>query len=155
MPFAVTVTQQIEQPMWSQLGYVGIFIPWRKWMIIKMPYIAVAILSFVLSACAPHVTVGTGYLKGNAVEFSVREQGNGVTLDGYTLLLDGEDLGVLLFDGKPKVDGGVAVSEFKPLNTRFGIFDATRTININFGSSTMSFKIILDGVYVATVSASM
>jgi hypothetical protein len=90
------------------------------------------------------------------VEFKVREYTeNGIVLDGWLLFVNGEELGVLRFDGKPTGPTSRSTVEFLPLKTKYGEFDMVQVKNLNISGVTDTFTITLNGEYVATVSGTV
>ena len=68
------------------------------------------------------------------------------------LIVNGEELGVLLYDGKPiKTRTGLKV-EYLPLVTKYGEFDMVHKMDISLPSVLDTYTITLNGKYVATVS---
>lgn len=115
-----------------------------------------AALCLALSACAAHQVAGTGFMSGKPAEFKVREYTeNGVLLDGWMLIINGEEMGILRFDGKPTGPVSRTTVEFKPLTTKYGVFDMVLVKNLNLAGTTDTFTITLDGEYVATVSGTV
>ena len=116
-------------------------------------FVFLGLVFAMLTSCSEYETAGTGFINNSPTEIILREAiNNGIKLEGYVLVVDGEELGVLELDGKPITEDWKITNQFKPLSTRYGTFDAVQTTNLNIASSTMVFKITLDGKYVATVA---
>lgn len=122
----------------------------------RMKLLLIPIFCFGLAACSEHQVAGTGFMENKPAEFKVTEYSeNGVTLKGWILSVDGEELGVLLFDGKPSGPVSRSTTEFLPLKAKYGEFDMVQVKNINLAAVTDTFTITLNGKYVATVSGSV
>ena len=95
-------------------------------------------------------------MNGKPVEFMVSEYAeNGMVLDGWILSVNGQELGILKFGGEPTGPISRQVFEFKPLATKYGVFDAQQVRNLNLAAMTDTFTITLDGNYVGTVSGTI
>jgi len=112
------------------------------------------LILMAVASCSEYEVAGTGFINNTPSEFIVREATNGVKLEGYTLILNGEELGVLELDGKPTTKDSKITNQFKQLKTKYGVFDAVQTVNLHI-NTTMIFRITLDGKYVATISGNL
>ena len=111
-----------------------------------------ALLLLALTACAADQMAGTGIINGKPSEFKVRGYTeNGLVLEGWMLIVDGEELGILRFDGQRTGRFSRQKIDYVPLNTKYGVFDAVQEVNVNIDAVTDTFTISLNGEYVATI----
>jgi hypothetical protein len=111
--------------------------------------------TLVMSACAAYETNGMGMINGQTVDISLTEKTNGMSLSGYDLAIDGEQVGTLSLDGVEVANANRQVYEFNTLQTQYGVFDLSQTIVNNFVDPTFTFRLTLDGDLVATIQRSV